>query len=123
MSRVAPVALHRYAGGFFGIDWSDGHRSVFPYRWLRGQCPCARCVDEWTGSRTTAEADVPFNVEPVTVGSVGRYALQVVWNDSHDSGIYSYEYLRELSAKFSNGSGLAEGGKPACGSTGGHVHG
>lgn len=121
MSRVAPVALHRFAGGFLGIDWSDGNRTVLPYRWLRGRCPCARCVDEWTGERTTGEAEVPFNVEPVTVASVGRYALRVVWNDSHDSGIYSYEYLRDLSAKFAEGSGREEGVRPACGSTAGSV--
>ena len=73
MSRNAPVKIHRWAGGFFGVDWSDGNRTILPYRWLRGQCPCAGCVDEWTGVRTVGEADIPFDVAPVKVSSVGRH--------------------------------------------------
>jgi DUF971 family protein len=30
------------------------------------------------------------------VNPVGRYALNPVWRDGHESGIYSYQYLREL---------------------------
>lgn len=121
MSRIAPVKIHKYKGGFFGVDWSDGNRSAFPYRWLRGQCPCAHCVDEWTGERRTGEAQVPFNVEPVRVSSVGHYALRIVWNDNHDAGLFSFEYLRDLSGRYSKGPVLAEGDAPACGSKGGCV--
>jgi len=120
MSQGVPVKLHRYAGGFFGVDWSDGNSTVLPYRWLRGQCPCAQCVDEWTGVRRVGEADVPFNVEPKTVNSVGRYAIRIVWNDGHDAGLYSHQYLRELSARYA-ASSVPPGGKPACGSKGGCV--
>ena len=122
MSGLAPVRIRRIAGGFFGVDWSDGNRTALPFRWLRGNCPCAQCVDEWTGVRNVGEADVPFDVEPVRVASVGRYALRITWNDGHDSGIYGYDHLRELSAKFASSAG-GSGGKPACGSKGGHVHG
>ncbi|MFQ5715684.1 MAG: gamma-butyrobetaine hydroxylase-like domain-containing protein, partial [Nitrospinales bacterium] len=31
-----------------GIDWSDGHDSVFSVKMLRENCPCANCIDEWT---------------------------------------------------------------------------
>lgn len=120
MSQAVPVKLHRYAGGFLGIDWSDGNSTVLPYRWLRGHCPCAQCVDEWTGKRRVGEADVPFNVEPKTVSSVGRYAMRIVWNDGHDAGLYSHQYLRELSGLYA-ASESPEGGKPACGSKGGCV--
>lgn len=120
MSRSAPVAIRRYKGGFFGVDWSDGNRTALPYRWLRGQCPCAHCVDEWTGERKVGEEHVPFNVEPVQVKSVGRYALQIVWNDKHDAGLFTYEYLRELSARFAQGPANGAS-KPACGSKGGCV--
>lgn len=120
MNRAAPVAIHRYKGGFFGVDWSDGNRTALPFRWLRGQCPCAQCVDEWTGERRVGEAEVPFNIEPVQVKSVGRYALQITWNDKHDSGLFSFEYLRDLSARFAQGPVNGES-KPACGSKGGCV--
>ncbi|HQF55450.1 MAG TPA: DUF971 domain-containing protein [Fibrobacteria bacterium] len=120
MNRAAPVAIHRFKGGFFGVDWSDGNRTALPYRWLRGQCPCAQCVDEWTGERRVGESEVPFNVEPVRVKSVGRYAIQIAWNDKHDSGLFSFEYLRELSARFAKGPRNGEA-EPACGSKGGCV--
>lgn len=120
MSHAAPVAIRRIKGGLFGVDWSDGNSTVLPYRWLRGQCPCAHCVDEWTGERKVGEAEVPFNVEPVTVRSVGRYALQIAWNDKHDAGLFSFEYLRDLSTRFAKGPQVA-GDKPACGSKGGSV--
>jgi len=121
VSRLAPARIRRFEGGYLGVDWSDGNRTVLPNRWLRGQCPCARSVDEWTGVRAVGEADVPFDVEPAKVVSVGRYALRIDWTDGHDSGIYGYEYLRELSARFAEGSG-AKGGEPACGSKAGHLH-
>jgi DUF971 family protein len=120
MSRNAPVKIRRWAGGFFGVDWSDGNRTILPYRWLRGQCPCAGCVDEWTGKRTVAEADVPFDVEPVKVSSVGRYALRIEWNDGHDSGLFSHDYLRELSSRYA--TEVPGGAVPACGSKAGSVH-
>ncbi len=117
--NAQPTAIHRFKGDIIGIDWSDGNRSVFPCRWLRGHCPCAECVDEWTGQRRTGEADVPFNVRPVTITPVGRYALSIHWNDGHDAGIYSYRYLRELSAEYTaKGASVS---KPACGSRGGAV--
>src|SRR5437773_1825578 len=37
--------------GVLGIEWNDGHKAVYPVRYLRQQCPCAACVDEWCGGR------------------------------------------------------------------------
>jgi len=113
-----PLKLHRYQGDFLGIDWSDDKQSIFPARWLRGHCPCAECVDEWTGKRLVGEAEVPFNVRPTAIVPVGRYALSIHWNDGHESGIYGYDYLRRLSAEYAAASAES---KPACGSKGGCV--
>jgi DUF971 family protein len=35
-------------------------------------------------------------VRPIRVQGVGRYALQIAWSDGHDTGIYTFEHLREL---------------------------
>lgn len=80
------------------IEWSDGHLSVYPYRYLRDKCPCASCVE--LGSRTPV-ADNPFPIvgakplQPERAELVGRYAVQIFWTDSHSAGIYSFHYLRE----------------------------
>jgi DUF971 family protein len=60
-------------------------------------------------------------VAPKQLKSVGRYAVMIEWNDNHSSGLYSYQYLRELSNKFAQGPQVAPGAEPACGSKGGCV--
>jgi len=82
--------------GVLGIEWNDGHKGVYPVRYLRQQCPCAACVDEWSGARRLQPDDVPLLIMLQDVQPVGRYALQFSWSDGHDTGIYSYALLRRL---------------------------
>ena len=44
------------------------------------------------------------------IAVVGRYALNPVWGDGHESGIYTYQYLRELCpcAQCTGGQGITE---------------
>lgn len=78
------------------ILWKDGVASEFVPRYLRQLCPCAGCVDEMTGVRTLAPEAVAEGVYPTAIHYVGRYALQLVWSDGHDTGFYTFEYLREI---------------------------
>ncbi len=78
------------------IRWKDGHRSVYEPRFLRLNCPCAGCVDEMTGRRTLLPTQVPEGIYPTAIHYVGRYALQFVWSDGHDTGFFSFETLRRL---------------------------
>ena len=82
--------------GVLGIEWSDGHKAVYPVRYLRQHCPCAACVDERTGQRRLQPDDIPLLIILQDVAPVGRYALQFTWSDGHDTGIYSYSLLRQL---------------------------
>jgi DUF971 family protein len=83
-------------GKALGIDWADGHSSVYEPRYLRLLCPCAGCVDEFTGRPLLKPEMVPQGVYPKAINHVGRYALQFVWSDGHDTGIYSFETLRDV---------------------------
>ncbi len=78
------------------IEWQDGHESLYPVRRLRIACRCANCVEELTGRPLLREQDVPEDVRPERISPVGRYAIQIAWSDGHDTGIYSFDYLREL---------------------------
>lgn len=78
------------------ILWSDGRQTAQEARTLRLNCPCAGCVDELTGKRTLDPARVPQDVKAVEIYPVGSYAFQIRWSDGHDTGLYSYEFLRKL---------------------------
>ena len=79
-----------------GIDWNDGVQSKWRLADLRRHCPCALCVDEWTHERTLDTSSVSDDLLATRIDSVGRYAIRVVFGDGHDSGLFTYQLLREL---------------------------
>lgn len=79
-----------------GIIWDDRHASRYDTTFLRAECGCAACVDEWTGEKKIAPSALPMTVRPRRIDSVGQYGLQIVWEDGHSTGIYTYEKLRQL---------------------------
>ena len=87
------------------ISWKDGVASQYVPRRLRLLCPCAGCVDEMTGVRTLSTEQVADSVYPMAIHYVGQYALQFVWSDGHSTGIYTFEYLREMSDAEQEGEG------------------
>lgn len=78
------------------IEWADGETSLIDVRALRLACGCARCIDEWSGQPLLSPDDVPSDVVPQAIQSVGRYAIGIQWSDGHDTGIYPFERLRAL---------------------------
>lgn len=81
------------------IFWSDRHKSRYSAFKLRSECPCAVCNGEpgvFGRYYATAKPKVSQDIEPLGIESVGRYGLKISWNDKHDLGIYSFDYLRSL---------------------------
>jgi ATP-binding protein involved in chromosome partitioning len=50
-----------------------------------------------TGRAILDPATVPEDVRAMKVELIGSYAIRVVWSDGHDTGIYTFEYLKSLS--------------------------
>ncbi|MFQ5632055.1 MAG: DUF971 domain-containing protein [bacterium] len=94
--ELIPINMQIVDNSTLSIDWNDGHKSVYSMRILRANCPCAECVDEITGKRTVSLDDIPANIRAAEAKPVGRYAYQFTWSDRHDTGIYTYKYLRAL---------------------------
>lgn len=102
----AKIRVMKSEGTGVEIDWKDGHRSTWNFAWLRNACPCATCHDEREkAGRQPGEAKPkPQSLlamyeappRPVEVTPVGKYALKFKWNDGHEAGIYSWEYLRRV---------------------------
>src|ERR1700752_266419 len=78
------------------ITWADDLECSFNAAVLRSSCPCAQCVNEWTGERMLKPGTISDELEIKDLSLVGRYALNFRWSDGHDTGIYSFRYLREL---------------------------
>jgi DUF971 family protein len=78
------------------ITWADGRLCSFVAPLLRRACPCAQCVNEWTGQRMLKPEAISDETTIKDIAIVGRYALNFVWSDGHETGIYSFRYLREL---------------------------
>ena len=87
-----------FTGEGVQIGWSDGRTCTYPYRYLRLQCACASCVEEMTGRRILNVASVPDDVIAVDYIPVGKYALQFLWSDGHQTGIYPFNLLLRLAA-------------------------
>jgi DUF971 family protein len=110
--HTTPTRLYLKKDERLEIDWADGHKCVYPVAYLRSMCPCAQC-------RTVREGQDPHRIDPrpgparkplltilpgnyakplsaVSAEIIGNYALRIDWSDQHGSGIYSFQYLREI---------------------------
>ena len=82
--------------GYLEITWEEGHVGLYPFLMLRGECPCAGCVDEHTGARRLDRATIPDDIVVKDIQLVGRYGAKITWSDGHDTGIYTWKLLRGL---------------------------
>ncbi|MCA9320111.1 MAG: DUF971 domain-containing protein [Planctomycetes bacterium] len=93
--RLIPVGLSKIDDGRIAITWKDGATLEYAVDRLRAKCPCANCVDEWTGV-------VKINYDDVrgtgfkSITPVGSYAFTIRFSDGHDTGIYTFQRLRQL---------------------------
>jgi len=82
------------------IKWDDKSETSISIRFLRKNCPCATCVAE---RAKQGKFYIPL-LEPnqiliSEIKIVGNYALSITWGDGHNTGIYEYSFLKNLSIK------------------------
>ncbi len=102
----AKVRVAMTEGTGVEIVWKDGHRSHWTFPFLRDACPCATCHEEreQTGRKVGEPKPAPKQMFPIYTPParplealpIGRYALKFKWADGHESGIYSWDFLRRL---------------------------
>lgn len=89
------------------IDWKDRHHSQYTLAYLRDECPCASCTGaHGTEPQKSNYAGAPPSSSPfqmykpvlkmLDVEPQGHYAIRIHWSDGHNTGIYSYDYLRRI---------------------------
>jgi DUF971 family protein len=78
------------------LEWKEGGKFSVPYFEIRFDCPCAVCIDEHTGQKVLKRENVRPDIRVTGAEVVGRYAVQLKWNDGHGTGIYHFDRLFDL---------------------------
>ena len=95
---IEPVSFEQVDPTTIRIGWRDGASTEIGARSLRLACPCASCVDELTGKALLDPSTVPEDVAILDTDVVGRYAFRFSFSDRHDTGLFTFDRLREMAS-------------------------
>ena len=76
------------------VATADGQRCERPFEYLRVYSPSAEVRGHGPGQETLQLGK--HEVQVVNVDPIGNYAVRLVFNDGHDTGLYTWDYLYEL---------------------------
>jgi DUF971 family protein len=76
------------------VSFEDGSRFELPFEYLRVHSPSAEVKGHGPGQETLVLGKE--NVGIASVDPVGQYAVRLVFDDGHDTGLYTWKYLHEL---------------------------
>lgn len=105
MNEPYPTELGYTPDNRLQITWSDGLAKTYGFRELRDACPCATCREKRNAPPAAAANPMSLpllsaaELQPLRVVGmkpVGNYAYGIEFSDGHDTGIYTFELLREL---------------------------
>jgi DUF971 family protein len=76
------------------VTFDDGASFALPAEYLRVESPSAEVQGHGPGQKTIVPGKQQVGIGAVE--PVGHYAVRLVFDDGHDTGIYSWDYLHEL---------------------------
>ena len=76
------------------VDFDDGGKCALPAEYLRVESPSAEVQGHAPNERKIIAGRRHVGI--IAVEPVGNYAIRIVFDDLHDTGIYSWDYLRTL---------------------------
>jgi hypothetical protein len=98
-NTLAPLELRlRKRSRVVEITFADGARYALDFEYLRTQSPSAEVQGHGPGQDVLQIAKE--NVSVTAIEPVGRYAVKIVFDDGHDSGLYTWAYLRQLGQEY-----------------------
>lgn len=95
MNQPAPVPIAIAApqgAAWFEITWQGGQKQRLPNAIVRGYCPCASCQGHVGPISFVPGRDS----ELLELNPVGNYGLRLLWGDRHETGIYTFRFLKQL---------------------------
>jgi DUF971 family protein len=96
---IEPRQIIEESDSEISILWSDETESRYNAAQLRKACPCAGCINEWTGEKILKPEQVAEDLTFSSIAIVGRYALNFNFSDGHATGIFSFQFLKQLPEK------------------------
>jgi DUF971 family protein len=100
MKMQSPKSISKPSPFLIRIEWRDGLVSTIKTEILRKECPCAGCKGESIAGKVVAfpkmQMFAPGQNDIKKMTSVGNYAITISWGDGHDTGIYNWDYLRDI---------------------------
>ncbi len=95
MSQAAPKKIQwQKRSKALLLEWPDGVSHSLSFELLRVCSPSAEVQGHGPGQAVLQTGKKNVNLK--AINPVGRYAVQLVFDDGHDSGIYSWSFLRRL---------------------------
>jgi DUF971 family protein len=99
MSSVKPTEINFHkVSRVLELAFNDGTRFKLPAEYLRVYSPSAEVQGHGPGQEVLQIGKEDVNISRLE--PVGHYAIQLIFDDNHDSGIYSWDYLYQLGAHF-----------------------
>ena len=80
------------------LSYADGTRHELSFEYLRTHSPSAEVQGHGPGQDVLQIAKEGVTV--TRIDPVGHYAVRLVFSDGHDTGLYTWKYLRELAANY-----------------------
>ncbi|MFL5269473.1 MAG: gamma-butyrobetaine hydroxylase-like domain-containing protein [Stellaceae bacterium] len=94
-TRPWPVELRlKKAEKLLEIEFDDGSRFRLPAEYLRVESPSAEVQGHGAGQKVLVHGRAHVGI--IGLEPIGNYAVRVIFDDLHDTGIYSWSYLRQL---------------------------
>ncbi|HET9580826.1 MAG TPA: DUF971 domain-containing protein [Usitatibacter sp.] len=94
--RPTEIHLHQQSR-MLDIAFDDGRQFSLPCEYLRVFSPSAEVRGHGPGQEVLQAGKRDVNIDAIE--PVGMYAVKLAFNDGHDTGIYSWDYLYDLGLK------------------------
>ncbi len=93
--NTAPVEIKlRKTSRLLVVQYDDGKSFDLPFEYLRVFSPSAEVQGHGPGQGVLQTGKE--NVQVTAVEPIGHYAVRLVFDDGHDTGLYTWKYLYEL---------------------------
>jgi DUF971 family protein len=97
MTKPTNISLHQKSR-VLELEYEDGIKYELPCEYLRVYSPSAEVTGHGPGQEV-----LQLNKEDVNITGIepqGNYAIKLIFDDNHDTGLYTWEYLYELGSDY-----------------------